>query len=303
MFARGDLPSVQSVQGLLEEIFCSTHAGVGADLKFSHYTQTRDYDIRDIPLKNIYAQLELTYNLIRATTPIYTKYSYTAGPSYDSTTSRDQSPAAIAVRGFAKKAAKLHHIDIDAASSRYGLERAQLIRKLNDWNESRVIDLKPSGVLSVYKVTRKVPDKVEIKSLAQEIYSTMKKREEEALQRTNDMLELITAKACFSKSLAQHFGDDIGKEECGHCTWCMTHKAIVQQLPPPVELNQDALKAILARVPARDDARFLARVAFGISSPRATTLKLSKDPVFGSMADHDFSVRLARYIYSRRDAN
>ncbi|KAJ5051927.1 uncharacterized protein L3040_001690 [Drepanopeziza brunnea f. sp. 'multigermtubi'] len=303
MFARGDLPSLKGVQDLLEEIFSTAHAEVGSEIKLSLYTQSREYDIRDSTLKNIYAQLELTYGLIRATTPMYTKYSYAAGPSYESTVSRDQSPAAIAVRGFAKKAVKLHHIDVDAASSRYGLERTELIRKLNDWNESRVIDLKPTGVLNVYKVMQKVPKKAEIERLAQQIHATMEKREREALQRTNDMLELITSKACFSKSLARHFGDDIGGDECGHCTWCMTHQAVVQQLPPPVDLNLAALKAVLDRVSDRDDARFLTRVAFGISSPRVTTLKLSKDPVFGSMADHDFSKLLKAFTAACAAAN
>ena len=44
------------------------------------------------------------------------------------------------------------------------------------------------------------------------------------------------------------------------------------------------------KVPDRNDPGLLARIAFGISSPRVTVLKLSKDLVFGSMDDHEFMV-------------
>jgi hypothetical protein len=49
---------------------------------------------------------------------------------------------------------------------------------------------------------------------------------------------------------------------------------------------------VLDAVPDRDDARYLARIAFGISSPRVTRAKLGKDPVFGSMEEYDFGVRI-----------
>ncbi|KAH7399729.1 ATP-dependent DNA helicase-like protein recQ [Cadophora sp. MPI-SDFR-AT-0126] len=299
MFARGDLPSFNSVRGLLKEILGPGNtAPVGSELKFSHYSQERDYDIRSTTLKNVYAQLELTHDLIRATTPIYTKYQFQAASSYVSTMANDQSPAGIAVKGYAKKAAKLHHLDVDAASQRYGIPRTDVIRKLNDLNENRVIELKPSGVLNVYKVVRDLPKTTgEIEKIAKNIHLVMQSREEEALRRAEEMLGLITAPACFSRSLAQHFGDDLpnGKTECGNCTWCKSHNAVVQRKPPPVPLNKVALQAVISRVGVKDDARFLARVAFGISSPRVTAMKLFKDPVFGCMADHEFTTLLAAF--------
>jgi hypothetical protein len=48
---------------------------------------------------------------------------------------------------------------------------------------------------------------------------------------------------------------------------------------------------VLEACPDRDDPRYIARVAFGIGSPRVTAAKLTKSPVFGSMEDHQFTVR------------
>lgn len=286
------------------EIFTSTNddniqnnaLGVGCEIKFSHYTQERDYDIRSTTLKNIYAQLELSYDLIRATTPVYTKYTYKQGQSYSNVTGEDRSLAASAIKGASKKAKIWISVDVDAASVRGKTSRESIIRKLNDWNEAGVIELKPGGVLNVYKIVNPLPTKPEaIEKLVSSLYATLEQREQEALNRTEEMLQLITGQACFSRALAQHFGDDLppGMEECGQCTWCLTYKPVVQQLLPPVEFNTAAFETILSQIPHRDDPRLLARIAFGISSPQVTAMKMSKSSLFGSMDDHNFMVSIS----------
>jgi hypothetical protein len=65
---------------------------------------------------------------------------------------------------------------------------------------------------------------------------------------------------------------------------------------PPVETDYNAIGAVLRACSARDDPRFLARIAFGITNPRVTDMKLSKDPVFGSLNAHDFMVRFSNLL-------
>lgn len=315
MFARGDLPSLSSIRNLLMDIFTSASTDnvaphnklpVGSEIKFSHYTQERDYDIRSTSLKNVYAQLELAHGLIRAVTPIYTKYSFIAGASYPSALSSDNSPAAQAIKTHAKKAAKFTHVDVDLAASRVNVPRMELVRKLNDWSASGVIELKPAGVLNVYKITAPLPTTpAAIEAIAQGLYKTMQNRETEALHRTDEMLALVTGKKCFSAALANHFGDVLPnlKEECGHCQWCNTKQQVIQQVPPVVSFNKQAFDAVLGAVDVRDDPRFLARIAFGISSPRVTALKVGKSPVFGSMEDHSFMVCLVDLVRAAFVAN
>jgi superfamily II DNA helicase RecQ len=296
MFARGDLPSRSSIRGLLQEVF---HSGtwklpIGGVMQVNRSSQGKDFDIRATTLKYIYAQLELTHGLIRATTSIYTKYQFKTGPSYASTVASDNSSAAKAIKKYSKIAKIWTNLDVEMAAKNSTASRAQIVHKLNDWNESNVLELKVTGVEDTYKVIKALPKTAtEIEKLTDEIFSVMGKREQDDLERTEQMLELISRPACFSKSLARHFGDDLpdNKKECGHCQWCLTHKAVMRDKRPPVEFNQSAFMAILTKVPDRDDPRLLARIAFGISSPRVTALKLSKDPVFGSMDDHEFMVR------------
>ncbi|RAL66313.1 hypothetical protein DID88_005983 [Monilinia fructigena] len=154
----------------------------------------------------------------------------------------------------AKKASKLHHIDVDSAARLYGVERNEIIAKLSEWNAEGVLELKPSRVMNVYKLTTHPPQTTsEIEILAQAIYA------------------------------------------CGHCQWCLTHEPLRFETPPPIPFDQLAFDGILNMVSARDDPRLLAKLAFGISSPRITQMRLGRSPVFGSMENHEFIVLLRAF--------
>lgn len=277
-----------------------TSQPIGSDMQFNHSSQEKEYDIRSTTLKNIFAQLELTFHLIRATTPVYSKYTWKAGPNYQSTINRDNSPAGIAIRNYSKFGKSLYTFDMELAVASSHLSRQEIVKKLQNLHDKGELELKPGGVMNVYKVMQKLPKAApEVEQLVTALYTTFQKREEEALKRTDEMLKVITAKECFSRSLAQHFGDGLpdGKKECGHCTWCMTHKGVDQKNPPPVPFNQAAWDAVLDELEDRDDPRLLAKIAFGIGSPKISFgLKLSKHLVFGSMADHDFMVSCPKFF-------
>jgi RecQ zinc-binding len=208
----------------------------------------------------------------------------------------DSSPAAAAIRQCEEKAKTLYHIDVTAAAQKCFVARNDVVKKLNDWNDSQVITLKTAGVLHVYRVLTKLPQTTtEIDSLAKQVFAQLQEREQKDLKRTDEMLGLITGSACFSRNLAEHFGDTItgGKKDCGHCTWCLTKRPVPLAKPPLKPFNMAPFNKILLEVSARDDARFLAKIAFGISSPRITAMKLGgTNPLFGSMDDHPFEVSM-----------
>ena len=92
-------------------------------------------------------------------------------------------------------------------------------------------------------------------------------------------------------ALAEYFGDEgsVPGGMCGKCTFCMTGSGV--EFIPTAEAKPDTKKiqAILNACPERDDPRLLARMAFGITSPRLTTKRLTKHHLFGSMASVDFN--------------
>jgi len=215
-------------------------------------------------LGNIYAQLELRFGLLRAITPIYTKYTYSPGPQFARDFKSDLSPAAEAIRTCEERAKSLYHIDVTAAAQKCSIPRNEIIKKLNEWNDSQVIVLKTAGVLHLYRVLVDLPSTdAKIDSLVKDVYAQLQDREKRDLSRTDEMLGLITGNACFSQSLAEHFGDGLpgGRKVCGQCTWCISNRPVILRKPPPKPFNMGVFDEFLKRVIVRDDARFLAKVA------------------------------------------
>ena len=75
-FSKGDTPRYEDIRSLLSEIFVDNGALKPGDvLEVKTYDQSKDYDIRPATLANLYAQLELHFQLMKAITP---KYRYVA---------------------------------------------------------------------------------------------------------------------------------------------------------------------------------------------------------------------------------
>ncbi|KAF2424911.1 ATP-dependent DNA helicase [Tothia fuscella] len=296
VFVYGNLPSIQSVKEFLEDVFSDENVAkdVGESFEISQYSQGRKFDIKPTTLSIMYAQLELKFGLIRAITPKYSKYEFEATSRYFAAQNWDKSPAAMAVFKTADKKAKYHHIDVDAAANRVGVKRMDVIRKLNDWNDNNTIVLRTSGVLNVYSIVQKLPSTDDERSdIAEKLFAQMEDRQQQDLQRTKDVVKLATDRACISRKVAAYFGDEsVGlPKECGHCSWCETHKPVILGKHAYKPTTAATIAHVLAHVPDRDDPRYLARIAFGIGSPRITQAKLGSSPVFESLSDHDFVVR------------
>ncbi|THW21097.1 ATP-dependent DNA helicase [Aureobasidium pullulans] len=304
-FALGDLPSRNSLEQLLKDVFSRKPIpdNEGEVLKFTLRELSGLYDIRLSPLDVVLATLELRFGLLRAITPEYTSYQFEDKGRYHAAASSDHSPEARAIYSMSTKAVKNFTFDMSSAT-RTGLMRADLVRKLDSWNATGVIMLKTSGVMNRYRVLRPLPRAEEdIADLADQLYADMARREQDSLGRIDQVLNLVTGQACFALGLAQYFGMELpdSRKSCGHCTFCAWGAPPTMPAKPPPPLNVEGIKKVLAVCP-HDDPRLLARVAFGIKSPRITQLKLDKSAVFESLADHEFSTLLREFEAACRTA-
>ncbi|KAI7355178.1 ATP-dependent DNA helicase [Hortaea werneckii] len=255
--------------------------------------QEGKYDIKGTVLKNIYAQLELRFNLLREITPKYTSYQFRrkVRSLFDGTR------ASKAIAGAARREDKWTHIDVEEAAAGT-VPRHEIIKKLRQWQDSGKINLQRSGVVNVYRLMRPLPTTKEEKDqIIDSVYADLESREGQDLDRIDDVVSLLTGTKCFARALAEHFGDSLpeGKAECGECTWCETHVPRRMDKPAPRSFNVGLFDQILRVIPDRDDPRYLARVAFGIRSPRVEAARLGRHRVFGSMEDHDFGVLLQAF--------
>lgn len=306
-FARGDLPSFEQFQRLVLDIFDDEvkSLGVGATFKKNTNEQMKAFDIRQSPLSVIYATLELRFGLIRAITPEYSLYTFeTLLPDLYYQTmhnmSKSDRPEAEAILQFANAKRKYTDVDVNEIVRKTGYLRANLIQILEFLERDGIIRLNAKGVIPKFRVLKKLPSTADdLEELVQNMYEGLEQKEREALQRTREVVDLITAEGCFALALAKHFGMGLpeGKEKCGHCTFCETGKAV--QLPPKESrpLDPERIKTVLDECDVRDDPRFLARVAFGIRSPRVNELKMQHSPAWESMVDQDFDVCLPSPLY------
>jgi superfamily II DNA/RNA helicase len=291
IFTYGARPSLRSLELLLENL-CSPankKLKVGETFTVSMYTQAKEVDINSIVLGIIYAQLELHFKLFRAAGTQYSTYKYATKDA--NAIRNDTSPAANVIKKASVKATKWTHIAVDDLANTSKLERADLVRKLNQWNEQGAIELKTEGVRNMFRLERPLPStKKEMDDIIKQLDDSMGSTERMNLDRTKSLIDLITDKQCFSRALASYFGEinSSAPRECGHCTWCETKTQVVLPNEPPQPPDPAKVKQVLDKISVRDDPRFLAKVAFGIKSPRATDLKVYNTGVFESMNVCDF---------------
>ncbi|KAL5430212.1 hypothetical protein PMIN06_001239 [Paraphaeosphaeria minitans] len=273
IFTYGDRPSVRSLKLLLNDICVvnSKKLKVGDTFAVSTYHQSKEAAIGATMLSILYAQLELHYGLFRADGSKYTEYKF---KTHDAgLISSDTDPAAQAIMKGSKRASTWTHVPVDTIGQSSGLAREDIVRKLYDWNDRGAVTNTARGVQNIYRIEKSLPSTpLQINSIVSELYKTMGAQEKQNLDRTRALINLVTDKKCFSLALATYFGESPNDmlEECGHCTWCETHEQAQLPSEPPQPPNPALVKRILEQVPARNDPRYLAKIAFGIKSPRMT---------------------------------
>jgi superfamily II DNA helicase RecQ len=291
IFTYGDRPSVRSLKLLLNDI-CVVNCKrlkAGDTFAISTYHQSKEVDIGPTMLSILYAQLELHYGLFRAAGSKYTEYKFKTHD--EGLASRDTDPAARAILKGSKKASTWTHVPIDQIEQTSGISREDLVRKLNEWNDRGAVTVTATGVQSLFRLEKPLPSTPQqINSIVTELDKSMGAQEKQNLDRTKALISLVTDKKCFSRALAAYFGEtsDGLPEECGHCTWCETHTQVQLPNEPPQPPDPALVKRILEQVPARDDPRYLAKIAFGIRTPRMTQDGVYKTGVFESMNVCDF---------------
>ncbi|KAF8846312.1 ATP-dependent DNA helicase [Paxillus ammoniavirescens] len=304
-FARGDTCAKKDLQLWLQEVALKEPAKDGT-IDFNHYQQSKIYDIRPNVLGLCYAQLELDYNYIRAITPFYSVYDLSSRTADGwGKVLADDSDAAKTIKMYWFPRGGGYQIDVVIAANSSGKDRNDLARKISDWELSGWVFSKASQVRARYKVLNSLPKTVEeIQDVANLMYERMLDREEESIMKLRQVIEFATDDDCMAHGLASHFGDGDAVALCGTCTFCTTGDTIKFDPQAEVKPNPNKIKAILAACCEREDPRLLARMAFGITSPRLTANKWSTShPLFGTMVDSDFNALVSAFDEECRKVN
>jgi ATP-dependent DNA helicase RecQ len=136
------------------------------------------------------------------------------------------------------------------------------------------------------------------KALAADLHRRCQEREQREIGRLNQVLELAGHDGCLVSRLGEHFGET-RDGPCGHCSWCLGgHKPAKLLARSPGTIDESKWRQAEAvrrsRPEALTDPRAFARFLCGLTSPRLTRHKLSREPLFGALDTVPFPQLLAR---------
>jgi ATP-dependent DNA helicase RecQ len=295
-FAYGDTPTPKALAGLVADVL---QRPVGEEFAVSEHELSVRHDLRPLVLKTVLTYLELD-GVLRQGTPFYAGYRLRllGEASLEDVFGRfDESRAGFLRRLVAtgKTGRTWTTLAPDDAAAKLGEERSRILAALEYLDEQGLIELQPADVRQRYTLLARPDSDPE---LVERLLERFARRERGETDRIQSVLALVAHDGCQVSALVGYFGET-RPDTCGHCSHCLTGRA--QQLPepepkPPIEtsLDVDALAALndshpVALGTARQQARFLA----GITSPATTRVRLTRDPLFGSLAERRFADVLA----------
>ncbi|GAA5859901.1 hypothetical protein JCM8547_004379 [Rhodosporidiobolus lusitaniae] len=302
-FARANTPSKRSIRAWLETVF-SAKPDPDGTISFSHYSDTTEFDIGRNTLSLLFAILELQFGLLRATTPFYSSYQlqgHNNNPrGFEQVLFADKSKEAEALRANWKKGTTWITVDVVEVAKRSGLPRADLVRLIARWEFNSYAEIKVSGVRNRYVILQPLPSPSnwkDLDALAEGMFSQLHAREEADVARLRGVAEFIRGGKCYAQELAEYFGDgkSVPNGRCENCTFCETSKPVPFQPKFDAPFTEKQINFVAAVCGVRDDPRFLARVAFGVSSPRVTALGLGKHDIFGCCSTASFTALLDHF--------
>jgi ATP-dependent DNA helicase RecQ len=288
-FAYGDTPTLESLKGLLDDLF-----GRGPEFDVSLYDLSGKYDLRQLVLKTVLTYLELM-GVLRQGTPFYAGYEFRPNPDYN--------PAAIAeafpgepgkliadLFRIAKKGRLWYALNPDDAAAQLDQERRRITRALEVIEERGMVELRVADSRLRYYRLRETEDSG---ALAAELMTRFSGREQAEMERLQRVLDLVTLDRCQVNALTGYFGETRG-EPCGHCGFCLTARRAqlppLAPLPPLPSALETEMRALRASHPdALGQPRQMARFLCGLSSPALTKAKLSRSGQFASLEERPFA--------------
>lgn len=282
-FTYGDTPEPTNVADLVQQLVANQ-----GDFDVSQYDLSRKYDVRPLVVNTLLTYLELA-NVIEATAPFYTEYQFEPRtPSKTMLARFDEERAKFlrALFGTAKKGIKWYTIDLAAAAQKLGTPRDRIVKALTYLEEKGDLTLKVAGLRQGYRMKTRPTN---IAQLAQSLVDRFAVREQNDIERVEQVLEFAEETDCLVRHLLAHFGEDLG-QDCGHCGRCLGEPAaVVPRREQSVRLQRGPLLGLRAIHPkALGSPRQMARFLCGITSPSLTTAKLGKHALFGSQVEAPF---------------
>jgi len=287
-FIYGDTPDKGAIDKLLNMI--KNHSEPVWEIKLTALTY--ELDIRVLPLKTLLVYLEME-GIIH---PKYTRFEEYAFKYLEE-------PEVImnkfeGERRFFVKEILNHcltkkvwtYIDMPGILQAYNqASRERVVAALNYFSEKGWIELQSRKAIEGYDILMRDFD---ADKLGEKIYRLFKSKEKLEIERIHQLVDFFESPTCISKRLAEYFGEEMQKDQCGHCSFCMTGPAVIEQtiqLPPLETFNIDELAGpFIKQAGNHCSALNVTKFLCGISSPALIKLKSKTLANYGILHRYHF---------------
>ncbi len=286
-FVYGDTPEKSSIRQLLQKI----KENQGLIWEFKMIALSNELNIRILPLKTLLVYLSLR-KVIRPKRTYFEEYSL----KYKSTPTeivshfegeRKQFVSTILEHCHTKKV--WTHVDIPAILNSCKTDRQRILAALEYFNTKGWIELQSKKAVDVYDILTQAFD---LDGLTEKLYALFKQKEDHEIQRIHDMVGFMESDACISKQLAEYFGERLDIKQCGHCSFCESGKAVLQDTTERQPLSDYDFSEIAQEFIAAVGDQFskvnLTKFLCGIYTPVFSKLKMKKLPNFGILESYPF---------------
>jgi ATP-dependent DNA helicase RecQ len=293
-FTFGDTPTPQAVASFLDEVL-----SLGESFDVSAHELSATHDIRPLVVETMLTYLELG-GVLEATGPFYNEYKFQPlKPSSEILAKFDARRAEFlrSLLAQSQKGKTWFKIDLARAGAAIGAPREKMVAALNYLEEQGDLVLQVAGVRQGYRLKKPEVDR---RALAKKLSDRFIERERRDVERLGQVLAFAEHAGCLTRYLLRYFGEDLAAD-CGHCGQCLGDAPAAVPFPPafePTERDAALVRSLRSQVdPVQRAAlatpRQVARFLCGLTSPTATRSKLSRHPMFGSMAHAPFLKVLA----------
>lgn len=288
-FTYGDTPDYEAIGRLIELI-----AGQPDEFYVNYYRLSADTDIRLLVVRTLMTYLELD-GYIQGTHTRYDSYQIQPRLSSQQILAHFDGERRTFIKGILASATKgriWYTIPLPLVVKRLNEPRERIVKALDYLEQKGWIEVKVADLVHGYRFCKRIEDQ---RSLVGEFHDRVVKRERAEIDRTDQVLALLAAKHCLAWQLSKHFGQRL-EQACGRCTACTDGPCPAATELPLRTVGRGALATLRDLVrqhpgtlgTPRQRARFLC----GLSTPKITQARLSRDPSFGVCSDVPFEVVL-----------
>ena len=129
--------------------------------------------------------------------------------------------------------------------------------------------------------------------VAEKMYKLFRSREDHGIRRIHEMIGFFESDSCISIKLAEYFGENLEKENCGHCSFCKSGKVTMEKSTELKSLSNfdfreiadDFIRAMGEHFSPLNMTKFLC----GINTPVFGKLRIKKLPSFGLFEKYPFA--------------